>query len=659
MKKQLTIALLLPVLLLSAQTPEELWLTSLEKFNEEDYIGVIEDLNKFNKIVPINSYAYFNLAAAKFNAGDHVGACADYSKSKILGYKNKNKYIDYKCSMDKQLKLLQKHFYNNVKLYPELGYRPSYTAKDTLRGALRHERTCFDVFHYNLTVRINPSKKTISGSNVIRFHVTDTTQSIQIDLFDNYTIDDIIWNEDTLEYTRQYDALFISFPKTLQPNQSEEIIITYNGKPARAKKPPWEGGFVWKKDKKGFKWAGVACEHLGASSWWPNKDHLSDRPDSMNINIEVPKKYTAVSNGVLKQTIDIENDYKRYEWLVSYPITNYNVTFYMGNYVNFTDTLQTTMGPILLNHYVFPYNLEKAKEYFKQALDVVEVYNKYFGDYPFRNDDFKLVESFYEGMEHQSAIAYGNDYGKGKNSDYLNTQFDYIIVHEAAHEWWGNSIGAGDMADIWIHEGFATYAEYIFIEEELGHEEYLKELHHKMPYIFNFWPMVQNRNVNENTFAGGDVYTKGAVMLHCLRCNINNDSLFFNLVSEFYNRHKYSIVNSDDFVNFVSKFTKEDYNPFFNKFLYDANLPELNYSYKRVGNDFVLTYKWDGVEDGFKMPFGIIVDNDRSIRLEGASSDKEIVLENTQTFNFINEFRGTENAPHNSFTYYRTKCRDY
>ena len=466
-------------------------------------------------------------------------------------------------------------------------------------------------------------------------------------------------NGETVKYHREFDAVFVDLPEDIIPGRQYTLTIGYSGKPRNAPNPPWEGGFVWKRDKHFHRWVGVACEQYGASSWWPVKDHLSDRPDSMNIHIEVPSKFQAISNGQLRGVDTLSDGFSRYNWHVSYPINSYNVTFYMGKYTEFTDSIMWNDSLLTLRYHVMPYNLDIAREHFKQARDVVRVYNDAFGPFPFWRDDFRMVESPYEGMEHQTAIAYGNAYNNSKNSEsYLNGNFDYIIVHEAAHEWWGNSVAAADMADVWLHEGFATYAEYVFLEAMLGYDKAREEIHHKMIYILDIWPMVQNYNVNEDAFAGGDVYTKGATMLHCLRATINNDSLFTDLIRNFQLSYRDSTCNSDDFIDFVNQYTGKDFSAFFSKYLYDTGLPVLEYSYTRENGGIRLKYKWDEVEDGFEMPLAIkTFDTEHAIRLMATTKEQEIFLENAKSFNFYNEFVPLDNCPRNSLTYFRTRAR--
>lgn len=641
-----------------SQSPDSIWQRSLEKFGQQNYHGVISDMNALLQMMPGYANAYYNRGIAWVNLGDMDRACADLQTALSFGMSENKKLVEYTCNPDFVRELLLKQFYKKETVHPELGYRPEYTHADTLRGALRAERTSYDVTYYDLRVRIMPKGKKIEGNNAVYFQVMQPTRKIQVDLFDNYDITALTWNGSPLPWHRDGNAVFIDFPRELQTGENQVISISYQGKPDVAPNPPWEGGFVWEKDPNKDLWISVACEHLGASSWWPTKDHMTDKPDSVQITLEVPKGYQAVSNGTLRHSGQADNKYDRFTWFVHYPINNYNITFYVGKYTAFSDTLIQDGDTLSLDYNVLTDNLDIAREHFKQTRDVVAFYNKAFGFYPFPKDGFGLVESSYAGMEHQSAIAYGNGYKKNNHQDYRNQIFDFIIVHEGAHEWWGNSVTAVDMADIWIHEGFATYAEYLFLENRLGMQEYLYELTDKSRYIFNIWPLVQNRDVNENTFASNDVYHKGAMLLHCLRCTVNNDSLFFGILRDFCVENRYKTVNSDDFIRFVNHYTGSDYTAFFSIYLYETQLPVLSYTYTVNQDGLTLKYRWTGVKEGFTMPFGIETSHKDSYRLEADTSWKEVRLPDSEWFNFYNLWKGYEGCKDNSFTYFNTHCEN-
>lgn len=629
---------------------EEIW-------EKEDYISAIYYINFFLNFDTTKAYLYYNRAVAKSMLNDLNGACEDISIAKELHYEFTNlnkKYFKYICDTTFRAEKLGKYFYDKVDLHKDLNYRPIYTEKDSLRGMLNHSRSCYDVTSYNLKIKIIPQKKYIYGSTDVYFKLLENTSTIQLDLFENYQIDSIIRNMKKLDFTRNYDAVFIHFDHELQTNENDVISVYYQGKPQIAENPPWFGGFVWKRDHKMKRLIGVCCEHLGASSWWPNKDHLSDKPDSMFISIEVPEDYMAISNGNLLEEKNIGEKYKRYTWKVNYPMVNYNATFYCGNYIQISDSMKCGDNTISLDYYMLPQDKSKALAIFEQSKDVLEVYSDLFGPYPFPDDGFGLVESPYAGMEHQGAIAFGNKFRR-RLKRYDNNDYDYIIVHEIAHEWWGNAVSFSDMADAWLSEGFATYSEMLFMEYKFGYKQYLKEISRIMQTIFNFWPVVGNYNVNENTFASGDIYNKGAITLNNLRCVYNNDSLFMKLLQDYFQKYKYQSVGTDKFKEMASAYLNKDLDPFFNKFLYDAKPPVLSYNLKLAGDDIVFYYKWTGVESGFSMPFSIYDNNKKQYTLNGTTSKSFIRIKNVEVIKFVLTYLDEIEIEKNSITYFRTK----
>ncbi|MDP4207221.1 MAG: M1 family metallopeptidase [Bacteroidota bacterium] len=640
-----------------AQDEDDVLSKILVQYSLQDYIGCVETCNQLISIAPKKGEAYYYKALSKMMMGDLRGTEADMIIARKHGGNTKDPALKFWSDEAERRKFIIKSFYKDRKVYPELGYRPRYTRKDSLRGALRPERTCFDVTFYNLKVKINTKKKTITGSNDITFKVVEPTQRIQIDLFGIYKIESITWQNKSLSYHREFDAVFVDFPDNLSVGSLQTVTVKYSGKPRNAPNPPWDGGFVWKRDKKDNWWCGVACEQFGASSWWPCKDHPSDEPDSAQLTFIAPEGYDIISNGRLRHKEPAEKGFTSHAWFVSYPINNYNVTFYMGKFSHFSDTITNKLGKYPLDYYVLPYNLDEARKCFTQTKGVLQFYEKAFGEYPFMKDKYSLIESPYEGMEHQSAIAYGNDFNKKDDEQmYLNKKEDYIIVHETAHEWWGNSVTASDMADIWLQEGFATYAELMFIENKYGHDEYLKELKRKLQFIFNIWPIVDNYNVNENAFASNDCYNKGAAVLNNLRCTMANDTLFFKLIKDFSQRYRLKIATTKDFTSMVNEYTGKDYTAFFKKFLYDKNLPVLKYTYRKEGKNIVLKYQWEEVDKGFAMPVGICTNDGASFRLEATTEPQEITLKNTTTFRFYTQWIEPDKVQRNAYTYYWTKC---
>ena len=627
--------------------------------NNNKYLDALEQVDLLISKEPDNPYGHFLKGVARMGVNDMTGARKSFQKVKTLGSVSNYNYLNALVSKEYMINMLMEDMGDDSQLDPIRGLKPVIEPKDTLQGALRAERTCFDVSFYDLTVKIIPATRSIEGSNKIYFHTEFNTKKIQIDLFPEFTITNILWNGKSLDFSRNYGAVFIDFGEELKAGDAEEIVIEYNGIPREAPRPPWDGGFVWEKEK-GRDYVGVACEQLGASSWWPNKDHLTDKPDSMRINIQVPSGYQAVSNGNLRSTKEAGDGYTNFEWFVSYPINNYNVTFYMGDFVNFNEQVTNAKGSYQVDYYVLPKNLKKAKEYYTQTKEILGVYENLFGEYPFMNDGAGMVEAPYEGMEHQGAIAIGGNYGKGKKRDYWTDDFDYLLIHETGHEWWGNAIAIGDMADAWINEGFTTYSECLFAEEKYGYPSYVKASAYDFRNIVNIWPLVGQRGINENPFLGGDIYNKGAALLNNLRCIIDDDTLFHKILKDYYEQYKFRITTTDDFVNLVNKHTNRVSSDFFNKFLYDSEPPVLLCRFTIKNKQLSFTYMWMNVGRDFEMPFCVAVNDSEYLRLNGTTSLQTFSRDNVKSFFLPNEYRFDEElVPGNSFTYYWTRWPVY
>lgn len=543
----------------------------------------------------------------------------------------------------------------NVKLLRENNYRPPVTRSDSLLGAMRPERTCFDVYFYDLRVKVFPDDKKISGRNQINFLIRENTNRIQLDLAEQFTIDSIVMDSKHLSYKRDCGALFIELPETLEPGFDKEITIGYSGKPRIAVNPPWNGGFVWETDHSGKHWVGVACEHLGASSWWPVKDHLSDKPDSMRITISVPGEYKAISNGNLRSVKDSEMKYKDYEWFVSYPINSYNVTLYMGNFIQFSDTVKNANGKYPIDFYVLKKHKKKAVGYYSKTREIIGIFEKLYGEYPFKKDGAGMVEAPFAGMEHQGAIAIGDRYGKEFQKSYSKFGFDYLLVHETAHEWWGNAVAIGDFADAWINEGFTTYTEMLLAEQVGGHTEYINSMAETMMSVLNVWPLIGKRDINDNSFLGGDIYSKGACLLHNLRCSINNDSLFLMILRDYYQKYLYRITCTDDFISLVNEYTRTDYTALFKKFLYSSEPPVLEYQFANNGGNLSFAYRWVQVDKGFTMPFCLTLNGKTCVRLEGTTEFRHYTAGGIDSFYIPTAFRFDPIIiPPCSFTYFWT-----
>ncbi len=481
------------------------------------------------------------------------------------------------------------------------GKYPVFTKADTLRGTLLPERAAFDVRYYELTIHPDISRKTLEGSVDIVFEAVHDTRRIQIDLASRMTAQSVREHGRDLRFTRSGDALWIEFEEGLTAGNTRAITIAYSGKPRIARKPPWEGGLVWKKDRRKNPWIGVACEDDGASIWWPLKDHISDEPDSVGINIVAPKGLTGVANGRFAGADTLPGgENVVWKWRTAYPVNNYNVTFYIGDYRRIVLPYETDKGVRDLEFYVLPDSEDKARSHFGQTAGIIRFFEKAFGEYPWWKDGFKMVESPYEGMEHQSAIAYGSRY---KNIKEYN--FDYIILHETAHEWWGNSLTAPDMAELWLHEGFATYSEALYVEEKFGLGACQMYLLGYRPEIQNRYPVIGPPGVSYTNFRDNDIYTKGAWFLHSLRYAISNDSLFRDILKSFAVQFRQSSVSTKDFLDLVNRKTGKDYSWIFRQYLYQRESPVLVYSYRFSYPWNTLTFYWENIVDGFDLPVHI------------------------------------------------------
>ncbi|GAB3498219.1 M1 family metallopeptidase [Spirosoma knui] len=479
-----------------------------------------------------------------------------------------------------------------------------FSHADSLRGGLRPERTSYDVTFYDLSVSVDPATRRIEGSNTIRYKVVKPFQRMQVDLFANMQVKSIRQGNKSLAYTRDGNAMFITLNEAQPIGQTRELTITYAGSPLVAKNAPWDGGFVWRKDTttaQNADWVTVACEGTGASLWWPNKDHLSDEPDSMRIRCRVPKGLTCVSNGKFVSQKPVNGGRQtEWTWYVHYPINNYNVTLNITDYAHIQDTYTARDGQTLaLDYFVLPGNREKAKIHFEQVKPMLACYEIHFGKYPFWQDGYKLVETPYWGMEHQSAVAYGNRY---QNNPF---GFDFIIIHESGHEYFGNSLSCADHAEMWLHESFTTYAEALFMECTQGLPRTVEYLRNQRRLIQNRFPMVGPLGVNADQ-KDTDIYYKGSWMLHTLRHAVNNDANWFAAIKALATEKRLSIVTTDEVVTFLCAKTGVDLKPLFNQYLYTAALPVLEYKVNATGsNEVEISYRWVADADGFNLPIQV------------------------------------------------------
>ncbi|MBR9998177.1 MAG: M1 family metallopeptidase [Cyclobacteriaceae bacterium] len=494
--------------------------------------------------------------------------------------------------------------------YGQSNETKTYSGRDSLRGSLGEFRTVFDVKHYDLHVAVDIRSRSISGWNDILLEAVRPFETIQLDLFENMILDSILYTGRRLVYTREADAFFIHFPESIKQHDTLTISVFYHGEPLVSDNPPWNGGFVWEKDSLGRNWIGVTCEGTGASLWWPNKDHLSDEPDSMHITIRGPDSLLAVSNGSLIREKSFPGGMKEWTWKVSYPINNYNATLNMAHYFHFRKTYQNADGKHLpLDYYVLDYHAASAPEHFEQVKGMLECFEHYLGEFPFWNDGYALVETPYWGMEHQSCISYGNDY---VNNEY---GFDYIIIHESAHEYWGNSVSTKDHAELWIHESFATYMESLYVEYFQGKEKAQQYLNDQRKMIYNLRPILGPLHVNYDEWNDADMYYKGSWMLHSIRNTVNNDSLWFTMLKAIYHEFKYQTVSTEDMIGFMDGMTSYDLNPIFRQFLTTTEIPVLDVKVRAGKKGVRLSYRWNNVLREFNMPVVLKLYQDQELTL--------------------------------------------
>ncbi|MCC8358958.1 M1 family metallopeptidase [Salinimicrobium sediminilitoris] len=479
--------------------------------------------------------------------------------------------------------------------------KSQFTEADTLRGSLRPERN-YDVLKYNLQVKVVPEEKYISGFNGITFKAEDPLPVMQVDLFRNMDVDSILFRGRKMKYDRRHDAVFIDLAPKVEKNEIDSIQFFYSGNPIVAKNAPWDGGFVFEKDQQGNSWIAVAVQGTGASLWYPNKDHQSDEPEEALIGIAVPNELMNVSNGRFLGKEVLDNGYTRWNWKVNNPINNYNIVLNIGNYVHFKDKFRH----LDLDYYVLPYNLEKAKKQFEEVKFMMNCFYGKFGAYPFEEDGFKLVETPYLGMEHQSAVAYGNEYklgylGNDLSGTGIGLKWDFIIIHETGHEWFGNSITAKDIADMWIHEGFTSYSEAVYIECRWGKEEALEYLQGIRNNIGNTKKIIGTYGVNSE--GSGDMYYKGANLLNTIRSIYNDDELWWKTLKDYTKSNRHKIITTQTTEDFFNAAIDYDLQPVFDQYLRYASIPELQFK-KEEGEIF---YKWQADVEGFNMPVDILI----------------------------------------------------
>ena len=465
-----------------------------------------------------------------------------------------------------------------------------------LRGAYDRYRANNDLLHYALTVRVDPEKKFLSGRNRVQFRMLSDDTRIRLDLYANLTVDKVVMGSTTLKVERELNAVFIDFPETLRKGRTYEIDFHYSGTPNETGR---FGGIAFRKDPAGRHWINTACEGEGSSIWWPSKDQWRDEVEGMDLSVEVPNPLVDVSNGRFIGKTELGDGYTRWDWRVHYPINSYNVSLNIGTYEHFGEK----MGDLTLDYYVLPENMAKAKVQFAQAKPMIEAFEHYFGEYPFPKDGFKLIEAPYSGMEHQSAVTYGNRYANGYlERDWtgvgISTKFDFIIIHESGHEWFGNAVSAADVSDMWIQEGWTTYLECLYVERVFGYADGLKYTNAYKTKIQNRTPIITQRGLHKTP--PQDMYFKGALFLHTLRGVVNNDDVWWKLIRDFYQASKYKNIMTEDVVAFFNARLKRDLMPIFDQYLRRSAVPTLELDFTTTPGS--VRYRWKADEAGFNMP---------------------------------------------------------
>ncbi len=490
------------------------------------------------------------------------------------------------------------------------GEKNDFTRQDTLRGTITAEREWWDLNYYHLDIRVDPEERSIKGSNTVGYTVLKSNKLMQIDLQEPMKITAVYQKNKPLKFTREGNAYFIELKQKQKAGKVNYITIKYEGKPKVAVRAPWDGGLSWEKDNNGIDFIATSCQGLGASVWWPNKDHMYDEVDSMLMSVNVPKHLINVSNGRLRKVIEKDDNTKTYEWFVANPINNYGVNINIGDYVNFSEKYNGEKGILDLDYYVLRDNLEKAKEQFKQVPMMLDAFEYWFGPYPFYEDSFKVVEVPYLGMEHQSSITYGNKYMQGYlGRDLSRTgwglKFDYIIIHEAGHEWFANNITYIDIADMWVHEGFTCYSENLYVDYHFGKEASADYVIGTRRGIRNRRPIIGPYNVNRE--GSGDMYSKGANILHTLRQIAKDDEKWRQILRGLNKEFYHQTVTSKQVEEYISDNIGFDLKYVFDQYLRDIRIPVLEYFIK----DGELNFRWAETIDGFDMPIEIIVDDNK------------------------------------------------
>ena len=488
-----------------------------------------------------------------------------------------------------------------------------YGRTDSLRGGLGPERSWWDLKHYDLSVEIIPSKKYIKGSNKISYQVKNEAKLLQLDLQEPLAVTSITQEGEELSFRREGAVYWVTLTKKQVPDALEALVVQYEGVPKEAVRPPWDGGITWQKDSKGLDFIASSNQGIGSSIWWPLKDHPADEVDSLDMHVTVPKGLLDISNGRLVE-IEVGKDTDTFHWKVVNPINDYGVNINIGDYAQFGEKYAGEKGTLDMDYFVLRENLEKAKVHFQDARRMMQAFEHWFGPYPFYEDGFKLVEAPYLGMEHQSSVTYGNGYQNGyRGRDLSGTgwgmKFDFIIIHEAGHEWFANNITYKDVADMWIHESFTNYSESLFLDYHYGKEAGQAYVRGTRMNILNDKPIIGDYGVNQR--GSGDMYYKGGNLLNMLRQIVQDDAkwriILRGLNKEFYHQ----TVTTQQVESYISTQAGLNLGKVFDQYLRDVRIPIFEYYFQ--GEE--LQYRWTNAVKDFDMPVDVLLDG-KAVRLQ-------------------------------------------
>ena len=487
------------------------------------------------------------------------------------------------------------------------------TRADTLRGSITPERGWWDLKHYDLTVHIDPNIKSIKGLNIITYEVVSKAKILQIDLQEPLKITSITQGGESLKFRREGAVHWVTLTKNQEVGKVEQIHISYEGIPKEAIRPPWDGGITWQKDSNGLPFVASSNQGIGSSIWWPLKDHPADEVDSLDMHVTVPKGLMDISNGRLVE-VELGEDMDTFHWKVVNPINDYGVNINVGDFVHFGEKYAGEKGTLDMDYFVLRENLEKAKVHFQDARRMMQAFEHWFGPYPFYEDGFKLVDAPYLGMEHQSSVTYGNGYQNGyRGRDLSGTgwgmKFDFIIIHEAGHEWFANNITYKDVADMWIHESFTNYSESLFLDYHYGKEAGQAYVRGTRMNIANDMPIIGTYGLNKR--GSGDMYYKGGNLLNMIRQILQDDEKWRQILRSLNQKFYHQTVTTEEIETYISKEVGLDLGKVFDQYLRDIRIPIFEY----YAQDGMVNYRWINAVNDFEMPVDVTL-NGKIVRLQ-------------------------------------------